>query len=619
MKVLLAAVLAALVLPAVAAAHASLVRTGPADGAVLARAPAAVRIVFDDVVEPGPGIEAVRNGGGSVLAGKSRIAGGKTLVVPLRRGLTDGDYTVRWAIVSDDGHLESGVLAFAVGLGRARPVATLGAEATGARPADVIARWLFLAGILGSVGIALFALVTRTRDDERIALVLATTAVVAALGAADESHRAGLSTRAGTALVVGSAAAIVVALVAAAATLDRRALRPAALLALLLVPVPTTAGHALDQGLSRINVAADILHVAGASAWVGALLGFAVTRRRELRLVAVGVALLAVTGVVRAVYELPHVSQLWGTGYGRALLVKTGILLVALAFGARRRQRIELVLVAGLVVAVAVLVLQRPGRNVAPAARAAVPVEAQRAPPRPPADAVIAARASGPYGVALESEPRRLTVVVLSPSGGGASGLGVTIDGRRAEPCGPGCYRVDGVHGDDVDAVVAGRLVRLRAPAAAPVAAADVRELGVRFRAQRGVSFVERLASGPGHAITARWRLESPDRVGYAIAGGSQAIVIGARRWDRDTPGGRWVESPQSPLRQPATQWRAVSNAHRVGPRTITFADPTVPAFFSVELARDGRLRLLRMTAAAHFMTDRYVNYDSARALRPPR
>ena len=47
----------------------------------------------------------------------------KTLTIPLRAHLPDGDYSVRWSIISDDGHLESGVLAFAVGEGRAPPTA----------------------------------------------------------------------------------------------------------------------------------------------------------------------------------------------------------------------------------------------------------------------------------------------------------------------------------------------------------------------------------------------------------------------------------------------------------------------------------------------------------------
>ena len=140
-----------------------------------------------------------------------------------------------------------------------------------------------------------------------------------------------------------------------------------------LAIVPSVAGHALDRGLNRVNVVADVLHVLGAAAWVGALLGLVLVRgappRRAAVLAAGGVVLLGVTGVARASFELLHLSQLWNTSYGIALLVKTAILLAALATGwllrtrLRVRVSVELVRVAGIVAAVSVLVLLRPGRT----------------------------------------------------------------------------------------------------------------------------------------------------------------------------------------------------------------------------------------------------------------
>jgi copper transport protein len=617
-KALIIGVLAAVVLPGSAWGHATLVRTVPANGAVLAHSPATVRIVFDDVVQRGPGIEAVRNRGASVLGGKPRVDRGRTLVLPLRPGLAKGDYTVRWAIVSDDGHLESGVLAFAVGLGSAKPVASLGAEATGARPPDVIARWLFLAGVLGAVGIATFALSTGARD-EQVALVLASSAVVSALGAADEAHRVGLSTRAGTALVAGSAYAVAVALAAAAATLESRVLPSALVLALPLVAVPTTSGHALDRGLSRVNVAADLLHVAGAAMWVGALLGLVVTRRREVRLVLGGVALLSVTGVVRASYELLHVSQAWDTGYGRTLLVKTGLLLAAASIGLWRRPRVELVLVAVLVGAVAVLVLQRPGRN--EAAAAPTPVASGQpspGPPAPPADAIVVARELGPYGVALASERTRSTVLVLSPAGGGADGLDVRIDGHDATVCGHGCYRTEERHGLTTRVVVDG-MARVFPSPRGPQDATRTTVTSFRrfFRRSKTVEYVERLASSPTNVIVSRWRLEAPNRVAYTIQGGSQAIIIGAHRWDRESPHGRWVESPQTPVTQPSVPFRKATNVWQISTHDMVFYDPTIPAYFDLEFHE--RPTALHMIAAAHFMTDRYLGFGSAPRLRAPR
>src|SRR5438105_333811 len=129
----LAVVVAALALPAAAVAHANLVRLEPADGAVLSKSPAAVRVLFDDAVRPGPGSAAIRNGGGSVLARRPYVARGnpRELVVPLRQGLPHGDYSVRWSVVSDDGHNERGVTAFAIGAGAAPPTASLSAGGVG--------------------------------------------------------------------------------------------------------------------------------------------------------------------------------------------------------------------------------------------------------------------------------------------------------------------------------------------------------------------------------------------------------------------------------------------------------------------------------------------------------
>lgn len=375
--VLASAALAALLAPAAAWGHASVVRTEPADGAVLARSPARVLVVFDDVVRAGPGNAAIRNGGASVLAGGAHVLGAKTLVIPLRRGLADGDYSVRWSVVSDDGHLESGVLAFAVGVGRAPPVAGLSPQTTGPTADSVGARWLLFAGVLGAVGIALFTFVARPREQERIPIVVSTAAVLAALGAAQEIHRVGLSTRDGKALGVGFVVALVAASLGAAATLDRRALRPALVVALPLAVVPSLAGHALDPGLARVNVVADVLHVLSAAGWIGVLVGLVAIRGAELRragaLALVSVAVLGVTGVTRASFELTGPAQLWQTAYGRALLVKAGLLLGALALGlllrrrAQQRAGVELAVAAALLVAVSVLVGLRPGRNVAPA------------------------------------------------------------------------------------------------------------------------------------------------------------------------------------------------------------------------------------------------------------
>ena len=101
--------------------------------------------------------------------------------------------------------------------------------------------------------------------------------------------------------------------------------------------------------------------------------------------------------------------------------------------------------------------------------------------------------------------------------------------------------------------------------------------------------------------------------------------MIGNRRWDRATPDAAWRESAQTPLPQPATQWNAATNAHvdRATPatKTVTFVDPTTPAYFEVDVRRARRCcrASVHMTAAAHFMVDRYMRFNAPRAIYPPR
>jgi copper transport protein len=382
----------ALAAPAAARAHTNLVRTQPADRAVLAGAPGRVLVVFDDQVRVAPGNAAIRNGGGSILAAKPQ-ARGKTLVLPLRRGLGDGDYSVRWSVVSDDGHIVQGVLAFGVGLGRAppepalRPANQLGFEST-------LARLLFFGGLLVASGLALFdvlvwrPLARRGLGTGWIAIGLGAV-FVSAHGLVHVSH-GGSATRFGLVIEITSAVAATGAAAAAIAFVDRTAAKFALVPAIAVLAGPTLAGHALDPGRSWIEVPIDLLHTVAAAIWIGGLFALALVvprvvaspdliaaaARRFSRLALASVVVLALTGAVRALAELSSVSQLWTTGYGRAILVKTGIFAVLIGAATVSRSRVsasverlrtavtvELVLASGIVVAVSVLTALRPGRR----------------------------------------------------------------------------------------------------------------------------------------------------------------------------------------------------------------------------------------------------------------
>src|SRR5206468_1474467 len=159
--------------------------------------------------------------------------------------------------------------------------------------------------------------------------------------------------------------------------------------ALALLAAPTLSGHALDRDQPRVlSVATDLAHMVSAAVWLGGLLAIVyvvpraaaddatrnVAVRRFSTAALVSVAVLGVTGITRAVTELGAVSQLWSTSYGRALLVKTAVFVPLLAVGwlnravlmrvfarLRRSATVEVVAIAGIVVAVAILTELRPG------------------------------------------------------------------------------------------------------------------------------------------------------------------------------------------------------------------------------------------------------------------
>jgi copper transport protein len=639
LRAFLVASLCALVLPASGWAHATLVRAVPADGTVLAAPPASVRLVLDDDVRVGSGIKAIRNGGESVLAGKAHVVGGRTLVVPLRGGLADGDYTVLWRVVSDDGHTIAGVVAFGVGAGRAPPTAAL-SVGNGPGAKDVVSRWLLFAGLLTAVGAAFFRFAV---GPVPVRLLLGAFLIVF-LGVSGLLHDVSLGSRFGGVMAAVAIVAAAGALLAAIAPVYP-VLEPVAFLAAFVVlPGPSIAGHALDRGQSPIEVVADVAHVAAASVWLGGLvaLGLALRAgdrglvlRRFSNIAIVSVAILGITGVVRALSELSAVSQLWTTGYGRALIVKTGLLagLVAIGWvnryrlvprnsvaGLRRNVAAELVLLGGLIVAVALLTDLRPGRD--RVAVAAVST-AKGPPPLPAREMVVQADEAGDLGVALAVRPPGEEVMVLGPDGAGVNGLAVKVNGVAAGPCGAGCYGAFVPLRGTATVTVNGRRLKFHVPAHPRSAAALVTRATRAFRALRSVDYVERLASSPRNRVIADFTLERPNRLEYRIRGGALGIIIGPRRWDRAGKG-PWLPSPQEPTPQPEPIWAGhFTNAFLLDETpstyTVAFMNPLDPVWFTLRLDRKTLLpRDLRMTAAAHFMTHRYTRFNAPSRIKAP-
>ncbi len=120
-------------------------------------------------------------------------------------------------------------------------------------------------------------------------------------------------------------------------------------------------GHAAaGSGIEgAIHLAADILHLVGAAAWIGALVPLAIVlhaarggrdassikiaREATLRFSTLGIAsvgTLVATGIINTWVLAGSVPALVGTDYGRLLLVKVGLFLVMLSIAAINRLRL---------------------------------------------------------------------------------------------------------------------------------------------------------------------------------------------------------------------------------------------------------------------------------------
>ena len=401
------AVLAALVAPASAWAHATLESSVPERGANLDAPPESVELQFSEPVEASFGSVRVFSSDGEPLEGlESFRPGGESsaLGVHLPAELADGSYTVTYRVISADSHPVSGGFVFSVGKAGTAPAASVSellddTEAgTATEATATVARFLTYAATGLAVGVFIFAFIVflpaarrvgNGEDrwsaaagafDARARLLVGAAAVAGlvggALGLFAQGAIAGgtsvwaaidpsviddvLSTRFGTVWGVRELAWAAIGTIALSGSLSARgrALTLALPLAFLVV-APSLSGHASTFSPEWLLVPANIVHVAAMSVWVGgvAALAFGVrsaTRQLEpaerTRLLSAtlirfspialaSVAVIAATGAAQAITYLESVSDLWDTGFGRAVAAKIILLGALVAIGVLHRRR----------------------------------------------------------------------------------------------------------------------------------------------------------------------------------------------------------------------------------------------------------------------------------------
>jgi len=151
-----------------AAAHNRIVGSDPADGATVARTPAALVLTFNEpAIAMGTQI-AVTGPEGPVAVGAPQLVDA-TVTQPLAAGAPAGRYTVDWRVTSADGHPITGSLAFtaqAPGEGQRDPARSAApAPAAPAEPTPAAWPWLLLAAALFTLA---GVLMVRRRRQERL-------------------------------------------------------------------------------------------------------------------------------------------------------------------------------------------------------------------------------------------------------------------------------------------------------------------------------------------------------------------------------------------------------------------------------------------------------------------
>ncbi|KQY47619.1 FixH family protein [Cellulomonas sp. Root137] len=379
--VLLVAVAGLLLGPAgPAGAHSTLIGSDPAEGAVLDAAPERIRFTFDEVVAGVPDGVRVFDAEGAPVASSAAVSGTE-LAVALAEQPGPGTLVVAWRVVSEDGHPVSGSLTFSVGSASTDVVPPPSTSAAGTRApvALSLVRWVGYGGLLLSSGLVAFALLVvpageltgRVRSRlVSVARAAAVATVVAWLlglpltvlyqlgggvgSLVRSSTWAGVPT---TEYVV--TAAVVVGTGVGVGLLGHRSLnRPRRLAALVATAVavvaPALTGHTRAASPEALVVGADMLHLLAGSIWLGGLVGLALTLRdlaergevaaqvlARFSAVAAGVLVaLVAAGSVLAWRIIGSWDALVSTGYGRLLLAKVALALVAVGIAAWNRYRL---------------------------------------------------------------------------------------------------------------------------------------------------------------------------------------------------------------------------------------------------------------------------------------
>lgn len=398
---LLTALIAVLAPAMAASAHNSFDSSDPADGATLEVAPTEISLVFaNDVPLDSATVTLVDpTGSRTEIVDLSHGPAGQNVVVAPLPVLPPGESTVRWSLVSDDGHVVSGRVRMSVTAPTTdttdvtdttdttptvsppttSPSDAESADQDGTGAPDAV-RWLLrylsYVAIAVVIGLALVerlvwagaAQVQRLRTASSVSLLLVGLLALVQLFvlAADVEAAGGwlslsgvdraLTTDAGVALLARVALALGAWLVLHRMVIGDMSVRSTAVAVVgtLLLGTWAWAGHAQSQRWPLVGVLTDVVHHGAAALWLAALavVGFvalpaiapgeAGTLLRRLSDAAgIAVGAIVVTGVVQSVRLVGNPADLFSGPHSVLLLAKVAVVAVMIGLGRVNRTRVE--------------------------------------------------------------------------------------------------------------------------------------------------------------------------------------------------------------------------------------------------------------------------------------
>jgi len=368
--------------PVAVSAHAQLIGSDPAAGAVLNTRPATVTLVFSEaVMRAGRGISVYGPDGRLAQSGTAKAQGAR-LTVELTTG-GDGTYAVIWTVFASDTHPSRGEFAFSVG--HASPVRApgIGGGDVGLVSAiglflQALGRWLHFGGFALGFGAATYALFV-TRDPrplrlasfgvalllvaEPLALLAQTASIDPAQTFDGDALTSALASSFGQVLGLQVAAALLLWAVLGALRQAPWLRWSIPTLGVALALVDATAAHATPALPQPLGLTLSALHVSAMGLWLGGLAAFMVAPTGRFgRVAGWSAGLLIASGAVLALLHFANPLQTMTTAYGGVLMVKLLVVAPALYVAWRARRRWELAALAVVLAPAAVLVSLPPPR-----------------------------------------------------------------------------------------------------------------------------------------------------------------------------------------------------------------------------------------------------------------